>query len=164
MFAERLPAVAPPRARRSQRLGDIQRHIGLALGGEPGSRLSHRLAMPVSGDTLLRLIRSARWEEPEGARVIGIDEWAWRRGQTYGTILCDLEKGRVLDLLPDRETRTVSAWLGRHPDVTVRRSRGRSTPTSATSTPLRSTATAAPRRRSAASCRWAGPRSVQRCG
>ena len=119
VFTERLPAIAPPRARRSQRLGDIQRHIGLAVGGEPGSRLAHRLAMPVSGDTLLRLIRGARWEAPEAPRVIGIDEWAWKRGQTYGTILCDLEKGRVLDLLPDREAGTVSAWLKRHPGVAV---------------------------------------------
>ena len=95
VFAERLASVASCRARRSQRLGDIQRHIGLAVGGEPGSRLAHRLAMPVSGDTLLRLIRSARWKAPEAPRVIGIDEWAWKRGQTYGTILCDLEKGRV---------------------------------------------------------------------
>ena len=120
-FAERLPFVAAPRARRSQRLGDIQRHVGLAVGGEPGSRLAHRLAMPVSGDTLLRLIRSVRWEAPEAPRVIGIDEWAWKRGQTYGTILCDLEKGRVLDLLPDREAGTVSAWLKQHPGVAVMR-------------------------------------------
>ena len=119
VFAEQLPLVAAPRARRSQRLGDIQRHIGLAVGGEPGARLTHRLAMPVSGDTLLRLIRGARWEAPEAPRVIGIDEWAWKRGQTYGTILCDLEKGRVLDLLPDREAGTVSAWLKRHPGVAV---------------------------------------------
>lgn len=119
VFAEGLPTIAPAHARRSRRLGDIQRHIGLAAGGEPGSRLSHRLAMPVSGDTLLRLIRSARWEAPQTPRVIGIDEWAWKRGQTYGTILCDLEKGRVLDLLPDREAATVSAWLKRHPGVEV---------------------------------------------
>ena len=119
IFAERLPSAASARARRSRRLGDIQRHIGLAVGGEPGSRLSHRLAMPVSGDTLLRLIRGARWEAPEAPRVVGIDEWAWKRGQTYGTILCDLEKGSVLDLLPDREAGTVSAWLKRHPGVAV---------------------------------------------
>ncbi len=81
--------------------------------------MANRLAMPVSGDTLLRLIRSARWEAPAGSRVIGIDEWAWKRGQTYGTIICDLEKGCVLDLLPDRDTRTVAAWLKQHPDVAV---------------------------------------------
>ena len=75
--------------------------------------------MPVSGDTLLRLIRSVRWDAPEAPRVIGIDEWAWKRGQTYGTIVCDLERGRVLDLLPDREASTVSAWLKRHPGVAV---------------------------------------------
>lgn len=75
VFAERLPLVTAARARRSQRLGYIQRHIGLTVGGEPGSRLSHRLAMPVSGDTLLRLMRSAGWEAPEAPRVIGVDEW-----------------------------------------------------------------------------------------
>ena len=75
--------------------------------------------MPVSGDTVLRLIRGARWEAPEAPRVIDIDEWAWKRGQSHGTILCDLENGRVLDLLPDREAGTVSAWLKRHPGVAV---------------------------------------------
>jgi transposase len=75
--------------------------------------------MPVSGDTLLRLIRSARCDVGKAPRIIGIDEWAWKRGQTYGTILCDLETNRVLDLLPDREADTVSAWLKRHPGVEV---------------------------------------------
>ena len=60
VFSERLPAIAGVKARRTVRLGDIQRHLGLALGGEPGSRLAVRLAMPVSGDTLLRLIRSGK--------------------------------------------------------------------------------------------------------
>lgn len=101
------------------RLGDIQRHIGLALGGEPGSRLAARLAMPVSGDTLLRLIRASALEPPAPPRVVGIDEWAWRRGLTYGTILCDLERGRIVDLLPDRKADTVAAWLRRHPGVSV---------------------------------------------
>jgi hypothetical protein len=101
------------------RLGDIQRHIGLALGGEPGSRLADRLAMPVSGDTLLRLIRASALEPPAPPRIIGIDEWAWRRGLTYGTILCDLERGHIIDLLPDRKADTVAAWLRRHPGVSV---------------------------------------------
>ena len=119
VFTERLPAVAPPRARRTARLGSIQRHIGLALGGEAGSCLAAWLSMPVSGDTLLRLVRAAELEAHPSPRVVGIDEWAWRRGQRYGAIICDLERGRVIDLLPERSSETVAAWLRQHPGVEV---------------------------------------------
>ncbi len=115
IFTERLPEVAPPRARRTARLGDAQRHIGFALGGEPGSRLAGRLAMPVSGDTLLRMVRSGAPAVPAPPpRVIGVDDWAWRRGRRYGTIICDLERRRVVDLLPDRGGDTLASWLKRH--------------------------------------------------
>jgi transposase len=119
IFTERLPTVMQPRARRTSRLRDAQQHIGLALGGEPGARLSRRLAMPVSGDTLLRLIRAIGQEPPSPPRVVGIDDWAWRRGQRYGTILCDLERNRVIDLLPDRRVDTVAAWLERQPSIEI---------------------------------------------
>jgi transposase len=92
IFAERLPRVMPLRARRTTRLRSAQQHIGLCAGGEPGSRLARHLAMPVSGDTLLRLIRAAELEPPPPARVVGLDDWAFRRGQSYGTIVCDLER------------------------------------------------------------------------
>ena len=119
IFTERLPEVARPSARRSLRLADIQRHLGLALGGASGARLAARLAMPVSGNTLLRLVRAGAPRAHPAPRVIGIDEWSWRRGLSYGTILCDLERGRIIDLLPDRSADTVSAWLRRHPSVAV---------------------------------------------
>ena len=119
VFAERLPGVARPRGRRTARLADIQRHIGFALGGEPGSRLAARLSMPASGDTLLRLVRAAELEPHPPPRVIGIDDWAWRRGQRYGTIVCDLERERVIDLLADRSAEAVASWLRRHPGVEV---------------------------------------------
>ena len=71
--------------------------------------------MPVSGDTLLRLVQATGPEPPPSPRVVGIDDWAWRRGQRYGTIVCDLERERVIDLLPDRSAGAVAAWLRRHP-------------------------------------------------
>ena len=126
VFAERLPDVAQPRARRSVRLGSIQRHIGFALGGEPGARLAARLAMPVSGDTLLRLVRASTLVASPPPRVIGVDDWAWRRGRRYGTIICDLERRRVIDLLPDRSANTLASWLKQHGQEVTTVSRDRS--------------------------------------
>lgn len=109
IFAERLAAVAAPKVRGTGRLREAQRQIGLALGGEPGSRLAGRLAMPASGDTLLRLIRASGIAIAPPPRIIGVDDWAWRRGHRYGTLICDLERRRVLDLLPDRDGDTLAA-------------------------------------------------------
>jgi transposase len=81
VFVERLPSVATSHARRTTRLADIQRRVGLALGGAAGARLAQRLGLLVSGLTLLRLVRRGA-ASPQGSppRVIGIDDWAWRRG------------------------------------------------------------------------------------
>ena len=119
VFAERLPGVALPRVRRTARLAEAQRHIAFSAGGEAGARLASRLAMPVSGDTLLRLIRTAPLSAAPTPRVIGIDDWAWRRGQRYGTLIVDLERNRPIDVLPDREAQTVRAWLSDHPGIDV---------------------------------------------
>ena len=85
-FAERFPGVVAPYARRARRLADTQRQVGLALGGEAGVRVLIKAAMPTSGDTVLRLMRDAPPEETPTPRVLGVDDWAWCKGQRYGTI------------------------------------------------------------------------------
>lgn len=75
--------------------------------------------MPVSGDTILRLIRAAHLEPIVPPRIVGIDDWAWRRGTRYGTVICDLERNRVIDLLPDRDANSVASWLKRHPGIEI---------------------------------------------
>jgi transposase len=73
--------------------------------------------LPVSKDTLPRVVRRHAPAGGGDIRALGIDEWAWRRRQRYGTILCDLERRRIADLLPDRDTTTVKAWLRTHPEI-----------------------------------------------
>jgi len=119
VFAERLPSLAAVQARRTDRLRAVQQDIGLALGGLPGARLARRMAVPVSASTVLRLIRATAAPAPGAPRIVGLDDWAWRRGTRYGTIICDLERNRVIDLLPDREADSVADWLRRHPGIEV---------------------------------------------
>jgi transposase len=118
-FAEPLGAAAARSARRTARLGSVQCQLGFALGGEAGARLAGRLTMPASPDTLLRLVHRAVVPLPPTPRVLAVDDWAWRRGQNYGSILVDLERNKVVDLLPDRETDTLSAWLRRHGGIEI---------------------------------------------
>jgi len=119
VFCERLPGLAGPRSRSTPRLAGLHRLVGLALGGEPGSRLADDLAVPTSPDTILRRVKDAEIEPHPPARFVGIADWAFRKGHTYGTVVVDLERGRVLDLLPDREAATVERWLKAHPGVEV---------------------------------------------
>ena len=118
-FGEPLPRIARCRARHTDRLRASHHAIGLALGGNPGARLATRTGMPVGATTLLRRIREADLDPPLPPRVLGVDDWAWRKGSHYGTILCDLERGRRVDLLPDRKSETLAAWLKDHPSVEI---------------------------------------------
>lgn len=105
--------------RRTQRLETIVHHLGLALGGRPAAAFANRLMMPVSNDTLLRVVRRRVVEQNDELSVIGIDDFAFRRGQTYGTIVCDLERRRPVTLLPDRALDTSRAWLAEHPSISI---------------------------------------------
>jgi transposase len=115
IFAEELPDLAHRRARGTPRLDQSLVKIGLECGGEPGQRLCGELGIQTSGDTLLRRLRAAAPAEGPAGNVIGIDDFAFRRGQRYGTIVVDHESGGVIDLLADRTSATLEAWLSARP-------------------------------------------------
>jgi transposase len=119
VFTERLPAVVAPFARRTTRLTEVVDAIAFALGGEAGARVLATLGLPVSPDTLLNRVRATVSPVHPAPQVVGIDDWAWRKGNHYGTILVDLERHRVIELLPDREVETIVTWLRQHPSIEV---------------------------------------------
>jgi transposase len=125
IFSERLPGIVRAYGRRSDRLGDIVRLIGYSLGGLPASRILERLAVPISDDTVLREVKHSDTGAPaEALRHVGVDDWAWRKGHAYGTILVDLERHKVIELLPDRSAESAQRWLEDHPGIaTINRDR-----------------------------------------
>lgn len=119
IFAERLPDLVEPFAHKTTRLREILNLVGFALGGEGGARLLWRLGMMASPSTLLRYVRGSPEPVHPEPSVVGIDDWAFRRGRRYGTMIVDLERHEVIDLLEDREAASVRAWLERHPQIRI---------------------------------------------
>jgi len=107
------------RSRMTNRLSESLQTLGFATCGELGERLAPKLGMQVSGPTLLRRMRAHACPEPSSVRILGIDDWSWKKGVTYGSILVDLELRKPIELLPDRTASTAEAWLRHHPEVEV---------------------------------------------
>ena len=114
-FAEQVPGVTTPYARRTPLLRGVLEKIALALGGRPGARMTHLLAVEVSRTTLLRLVRALPVPEAGMLPVVGVDDFAFRKGNTYGSIIVDMHTGRPVDLLRDRHADTFADWLRAHP-------------------------------------------------
>src|SRR5206468_12076538 len=113
------PTVARPSAHPTTRASQAQCDTGLAQGGAAGARQLARQGLPGSRQTVLRRVRDYQPASQPSPRVIGIDDWAKRKGHTYGTIVVDLDRRCPIDLLADRTSETVAAWLQAHPEVRV---------------------------------------------
>jgi transposase len=125
IFTERLPAFVEPWARVTVRLRQALEAVGIATCGEVGTRLGERLALPTSPTTLLRRVMALPTDAVGLVNQLGIDDFALRRGRNYGTVLVDLVRHRVIDLLPDRRAETAKGWMLAHPEIDlVTRDRG----------------------------------------
>jgi transposase len=119
IFAERLTPFIEPGARMTTRLSQTIEAIGLATSGELGSRFAPRLGIVTSPTTILRRTMTLSAPASEAVSQLGIDDWRFRRGRQFGTMLVNLATHESIDLLPDRETETAQAWMQAHPEIDV---------------------------------------------
>src|SRR6266496_1477316 len=119
IFAERFPSLTLPRVKFTLRLQEALTEMGFELGGEACARLGKNLSIPGSSDTILRLVKRAELPAAPPPHVVGLDDWSWKRRLRYGTLICDLESRKPIDVLPDRSVETVSAWFEKHPSIEI---------------------------------------------
>jgi transposase len=126
IFTERLPGLVESYGRMTGRLIVLVQAFGLAAGGQLGTRQADRTGIATTPSTLLRHLMQLPAPVTRAVRVLGVDDFAWKKRFTYGTILVDLERRKIIDVLPDRESATVETWLKAHPEVAiVSRDRGK---------------------------------------
>ena len=119
VFCERLGRAIKKYARKTSRLLERLKVIALSVGCNPGSRLLSKMSYVVSSSTLLKMLHGIKTEKHKVPKILGVDDWAYRKGGIYGTILVDLEERRPIDLLPDRTASTLKKWLLAHPGVKI---------------------------------------------
>jgi transposase len=119
IFAEQFPDLVLSYARITNRLRKALVALGLATSAEVSERVAPSLGMMVSAPTLLRRLRTVSCAPPTSVRILGVDDWAWKKGQIYGTLLVNLELNKPIELLPDRKEETLEVWLRTHPEIEV---------------------------------------------
>ena len=119
IFTERLPELIEPSSRLTTRFRSIVQAICAAFNAKGGARLGAQLGIHLSRMTFLHSLLLLPNPPVGNVRVVGIDDFAWKRGKCYGTVIIDLETHRVLDLLPDREAESVKQWLLDHPEIEI---------------------------------------------
>lgn len=119
IFVERLPDLIEVSSRLTKRLRSTVQEIGFAMCGKGGERLSSKIGIRISDKTLLQSLFLVPLPPIGKLEVIGIDDWSYRRGKRYGSLIVDLKSHTIVDLLPDREAESVNAWLSAHPEVDI---------------------------------------------
>src|SRR5690606_11345849 len=116
---ERFDHYFRPYRRKTDRLENKIRELGLLAGGRPAERICRLVSMTSSDTTILRLVESEVFSPSEGVTAVGVDDWAYKKRNSYGSILVNLHTGRAIDLLPDREEETLRKWLEMRPEIKV---------------------------------------------
>lgn len=119
VFTERFDNHFKPYMRKTLRLESRLRQLGLLCGGKTAERICKITSISSSDTTILRLIKKEVFIPLEGASAVGVDDWAFKKRKSYGSILVNLHTGKVIDLLPDREEVTLSDWLKKRPEIEV---------------------------------------------